>query len=559
MRSFLSLIFAFTLTIAPLAAPVFAQTDTRLSNSYLQSAKDDSFWGVGGLRIVSTYCPFGSLNCNNDKALSGVSGVTSTVLNLLGGVLALAAMVAVVALVVAGTRLVLAGGDEEAVKSAHKHIKWTLAGLFVVILSLVIVRNLTSVLYKSTSEDVNGRVLPLPQSAISGLTAEQAIATTDLTCPDGSQKTTLELERGYAASFAKFDTTSVQASQDSQTAFDTKYIKALGDARQLASTNGVGTEFENNVVFRAILIDAVMTLGDGAATELADFLAKVKEAIGKGDDATTAAPLWREAATIFAASNWGANTSHGSIGKNLLERYADDLATKGITAKQALIAQAKTNTAALASLCGVVSKAAPAATGQKVLGRVCDSIASCTQVCNTKPWPTGSDASIKNAANDIGKNSDGKFKVAGASEPYLTPEALVGLKKAGEIAQKKGYGLVVTSAYRSLENQIKLACDDISANGGKNLGTGIAWPGGSNHGTGTAVDIKLMDSSGNAITTAGNRSVQTSSPNTQTNVDLLQSIMTEAGWVRYCAEIWHFEFGASLGTNRSTKCAWPPK
>jgi hypothetical protein len=97
-------------------------------------------------------CPDSIPNCTNNATPAdySVSGTKTFFLKLLGQLLGLAAIAAVLLLVVAGTRLVLAHGNQEAIQAAHKHILYTLMGLIVIILSLLIVKNVTTEIYKAT-------------------------------------------------------------------------------------------------------------------------------------------------------------------------------------------------------------------------------------------------------------------------------------------------------------------------------------------------------------------------------------------------------------------------
>lgn len=64
------------------------------------------------------------------------------------------------------------------------------------------------------------------------------------------------------------------------------------------------------------------------------------------------------------------------------------------------------------------------------------------------------------------------------------------------------------------------------------------------HMTGRAVDIHLMLGGSELV----------GKDMTQARIDALQAIMTKAGWYRYCAEWWHFEFGLSHDSTRSQNC-----
>jgi hypothetical protein len=96
-------------------------------------------------------CPTGSANCNN-KADFSDTGTQIFILKTVGTLLNFAAIIAVVMLVVSGVRLVLAYGNQENIQAAHKQILWTLLGLAVIIFSLLIVRNITELIYKAAGD-----------------------------------------------------------------------------------------------------------------------------------------------------------------------------------------------------------------------------------------------------------------------------------------------------------------------------------------------------------------------------------------------------------------------
>jgi len=109
----------------------------------------------------SVNCPAGAANCYESKeAIEGqieieaerysTVGIQVFILKLLGGILNFAAVVAVVMLVVSGLRLATSAGNQDTLQSTKKQIIWIFAGLAVIILSLLIVQNITETVYKST-------------------------------------------------------------------------------------------------------------------------------------------------------------------------------------------------------------------------------------------------------------------------------------------------------------------------------------------------------------------------------------------------------------------------
>lgn len=77
--------------------------------------------------------------------------VRRTVINLLNQVLNLLALVAVVVIVIAGIRLIVSQGEEEAKDKAKKTIIYVVAGLIVILLAKVIVNFATSVILDAAS------------------------------------------------------------------------------------------------------------------------------------------------------------------------------------------------------------------------------------------------------------------------------------------------------------------------------------------------------------------------------------------------------------------------
>ncbi|MFH1546489.1 MAG: hypothetical protein ABIE14_03880 [Patescibacteria group bacterium] len=95
-------------------------------------------------------CPTGVANCSDASTDYSTANIQTFILKILGGLLNFAALAAVLMLVVASVRLVVAMGNQEQLQAAKKHILWILAGLAVIILSLLIVKNVTEMVYEST-------------------------------------------------------------------------------------------------------------------------------------------------------------------------------------------------------------------------------------------------------------------------------------------------------------------------------------------------------------------------------------------------------------------------
>lgn len=100
---------------------------------------------------ITITCPVGVPNCEEVEGVAAdysILGTQNFILKLVGGLLNFAAIIAVMMLVVVALRLVTAHGNQDSLASAKKQIIWTIAGLFVIILSLLIVRNITEKAYE---------------------------------------------------------------------------------------------------------------------------------------------------------------------------------------------------------------------------------------------------------------------------------------------------------------------------------------------------------------------------------------------------------------------------
>lgn len=109
---------------------------------------------------ITISCPVGVINCDayttRDAEASKFSatGTQTFLLKLLGGVLNFAALAAVVMLVIAGIRYATALGGDEALKTARNNVIWTIVGLLVIMIALLIVRNITETLYGVVGDKV---------------------------------------------------------------------------------------------------------------------------------------------------------------------------------------------------------------------------------------------------------------------------------------------------------------------------------------------------------------------------------------------------------------------
>ena len=136
------------------------------------------------------------------------------------------------------------------------------------------------------------------------------------------------------------------------------------------------------------------------------------------------------------------------------------------------------------------------------------------------------------------ENRSGLRIVAGNKN--LTPTARDKLYKTGEYADSLGYQIIVSSAWRTYQDQVRL-WNKYGQNPAR-----VARPDpsyGAPHQTGGAIDIKIVDKNGNKVS----QSVQ-------------DDIMFTIGWVRYQAEGWHYEYGTkrwSRGFNNQRGSAVP--
>ena len=113
-----------------------------------------SVWAAGvdiidsaGKAGMDIECPEGVVNCTDSY---GTEDAQNFVLQIIGGLLNFVAIIAVVMLIIAGLRLVISLGNQESLQAAKKNVVWTLGGLAIVILALLIVQNITEKVYETT-------------------------------------------------------------------------------------------------------------------------------------------------------------------------------------------------------------------------------------------------------------------------------------------------------------------------------------------------------------------------------------------------------------------------
>lgn len=165
---------------------------------------------------------------------------------------------------------------------------------------------------------------------------------------------------------------------------------------------------------------------------------------------------------------------------------------------------------------------------------------------------------MKTIPSTVGLVGNGKL----ASEITVS-----GLIAAGKIADATGtgYRIFVRGGYRPFSQQLRSVCNMIKNGDTATLGSSVAWPGSSIHGTGNAVDIELHDKvTGKIVVGALSCSRQNATGEsalaTPEMAKLFAEIMAKAGASRYSNEVWHFEFGTVTKPCRckGSACPTPP-
>ena len=217
----------------------------------------------------------------------------------------------------------------------------------------------------------------------------------------------------------------------------------------------------------------------------------------------------------------------------------------------------------------VITDADLSASGQSSSAvRLCSTPDTCTTLCaNPSSWPSSNAKTINPNLVTSAVNSPPGFinDNPGAAKGKVTAEVMTALQQAGKIAQSlnANYSIHLASGYRPLQNQIQAVCDVLHGGNATKiagLGHNLAWPGGSNHGSGIAVDVELYD--GKTALTEPNETVALQG-NYKKGASILLGIMTQAGFVRLKGEIWHFELAtkaySNCRCNSEQSCGWPPK
>lgn len=140
-----------------------------------------------------------------------------------------------------------------------------------------------------------------------------------------------------------------------------------------------------------------------------------------------------------------------------------------------------------------------------------------------------------------------------ASDPRLSKNAYEGLKKAIAEAKKQGVELQVNSANRSYTKQKELWDAELKKFKGDEIKTRkyVASPANCTgtkcygHCAGVAIDVCIKNSTSCGKMSSGNAKAA------DADIVKLQNIMKAAGWIRYCGEWWHFQYGLPPGQSCS--------
>jgi len=226
--------------------------------------------------------------------------------------------------------------------------------------------------------------------------------------------------------------------------------------------------------------------------------------------------------------------------------------------------------------------------GLKKPKRVCSTIAECEKICKIHPsqWPTHTEG-MANPKTETGTIPG--IRGIMPNNKKIRPPLIEGLKKVSEAFTKtsyyqKGYKIMITSGYRDLKTQLTNVCNRINSPLKKTnptaykkllqgIGPMVAWPGGSPHGNGIAIDVRFYDKnklynyySDNQLKAKGktkNKRTHLIMGHIMWNNDNLtndlEAIMRAGGFYRYCKEWWHFEMGTAGSSWRPKSGQWCPR
>jgi len=171
----------------------------------------------------------------------------------------------------------------------------------------------------------------------------------------------------------------------------------------------------------------------------------------------------------------------------------------------------------------------------------CNTVETCKTLCDTcKNRPSDCPTATATMADPSQIQKIPSMAGISPRNSSTKPEVITALQQVGSAAAQKGYTIQINEGYRDLQSQIKKVCDKLTVGRPEDIGKTVAWPGGSRHGIGIAVDAYLIE----------NGKILTSGYMTQERIDRLEELMRQGGFVRYCPEWWHFELGTAGGPDR---------
>jgi len=187
---------------------------------------------------------------------------------------------------------------------------------------------------------------------------------------------------------------------------------------------------------------------------------------------------------------------------------------------------------------------------------ICNTHEACKALCAQPPdkRPKSAPGIPDTSQLQVIKTGTGVKNSRGIRASPAVVEAMI---RVSGIASRDGHIVYVSSGHRPLQKQIQLACDKYDQGLENHIPRYVSWPGGSNHGSGNAVDVWL-EKDGKNLTVIDSKTQGNSEY--ADGADKLAQIMTEAGFKRYSKEIWHFEIGtASSCRCQHPRCPFPPK
>ncbi|MBI5230388.1 MAG: D-alanyl-D-alanine carboxypeptidase family protein [Candidatus Magasanikbacteria bacterium] len=183
---------------------------------------------------------------------------------------------------------------------------------------------------------------------------------------------------------------------------------------------------------------------------------------------------------------------------------------------------------------------------------LCNTVETCKPYCqNQSNWSTLPVSGMIKESQTVDLNTINIVGIKTKSGTRVSNNLIKPLKKAGLAANQAGYTLYVSTAYRPLAKQLEQACPSILEGEKSKF---VAWPGGSNHGSGRAVDIYLQTKNGKILSAPAKSTIQNNTEYQPYNKKLAE-IMYGTGWKRLKIEVWHFEYpNTPIESSRTTTC-----